>query len=159
MNLRRGVLIVAVVIAVALAAQYVLFSKNTAPISEGVKPVQAEYADITIGNAEFRVEIVRTAEQVRRGLGGREDLSPDTGMWFDFGTENKWGIWMKDMKFPIDIVWLDKNLEVVTTEKNVSPKTFPKTFYPSRSASYVLELPSGTVEKYHLEAGNRAFVR
>lgn len=133
--------------------------KDTASISENVESVQEKYADITIGSADFRVEIVRTPEQSRRGLGGRESLLPDTGMWFDFGSKNRWGIWMKDMKFPIDIVWLNENFEIVTLTERVSPETYPKVFYPSSDASHVLEFSSGTVEKYHIEVGNRAFVK
>ncbi len=159
MNSKQRSIIFIGAVAIALAAQYIIFSKNTAPILEKVEPVSAKYAYITMGNASLTAEVVKTTDEVKLGLSGREGLLPDTGMWFDFGTENLWGIWMKDMKFPIDIVWFDKNLEIITVEKNISPKTFPNIFYPSRDASYVLELPAGTVEKYKIGVGNRAFVR
>jgi uncharacterized membrane protein (UPF0127 family) len=53
---------------------------------------------------------------------------------------------MKDMLFPIDIVWIDSEYRVVSIAKNISPDTFPKTFFPTQSARFVLEMNAGTAE-------------
>jgi len=65
-------------------------------------------------------------------------------MLFVFENPGIHGIWMKDMKFPIDIIWLDKDMSVISKELNVSPDTYPQVFYPSREAYYVLEVKAGT---------------
>ena len=83
----------------------------------------------------------------------------DEGMWCDFGERGKWGIWMKDMKFPIDIVWFDEQYEIITIAERVAPETYPKIFYPARDAMFVLELPVGTVEKYRVKVGESVFTR
>jgi len=64
-----------------------------------------------------------------------------------YPNEAKWGIWMKDMHIPIDIVWLDKNKKIVHIVKNVSPdNSTSKIFEPNTIAKYVVELPAGTVD-------------
>jgi len=64
-----------------------------------------------------------------------------------FEYESDWAYWMKNMKFPIDIVWLDEAKKVVHIVKNASPEySTDKTFKPNKPAKYVLELPAGTVD-------------
>lgn len=78
-----------------------------------------------------------------RGLSGTATLPEDMGMFFVFPADGHHGIWMKQMKYPIDIIWLDSVLKVVHIEEQISPLTFPKTFHPETAARYVLEVPSG----------------
>ena len=51
--------------------------------------------------------------------------------------------WMKDMNFAIDMIWLDKDRQIVTIQSNVSPDSYPKSFCPDKPAQYVLEVNSG----------------
>jgi uncharacterized membrane protein (UPF0127 family) len=75
-------------------------------------------------------------------------------MLFIFEKEAKHGIWMPDMYFSIDIVWLDKNKKVVSTASSVTPETYPKVFVPNDNALYVLELKDGTVENKKIKVGD-----
>ena len=56
-----------------------------------------------------------------------------------------YAFWMKDMMFPIDIIWLDEGFRVVAIAENAAPSSFPNLFTPSSPAQYVLEVPSGFV--------------
>lgn len=129
---------------------------NTVSVSRATstpETVQVSFSkngDIVVVNAE----VVRTEEEVTRGLGGRDSLAPGTGMWFAFSSNGRFGIWMKDMQFAIDIIWVDEDLRVVSIEEKISPDTYPEVFYPSRDARSVLEVPAGFVENSHLEVGN-----
>lgn len=62
----------------------------------------------------------------------------------EFKKEGKYGIWMVFMRFPVDLVFLDKNKKIVDLIKNVPPLSFnPKTwkiYYPEKKCKYVLEL-------------------
>lgn len=72
----------------------------------------------------------------------------------DFKTDDTWGIWMKDMRIPIDIVWLDKDKKVVYIIQNAQPETPVKTVYrPPQPARYVLELPAGSVKQVAIKTG------
>ncbi len=121
--------------------------------------VPKETAMLSVNNTSITVEIVRTPEEFYKGLSGRTSLEPDFGMWFDFSTDGRQGIWMKDMKFPIDILWIDSNQIIITIEENVAPDTYPKVFYPTRDARFVLEVSAGTVEKYSFEVGQEVFMK
>ena len=60
---------------------------------------------------------------------------------------SRYAYWMKDMLFPTDVVWLDAFYRVIDLEEGIAPDTYPKIFEPDQPALFVLELPSGSVEK------------
>lgn len=117
------------------------------------KPYDNNSKTIKIGNISISVEIADTLELRQQGLSGREMMPELTGMFFIFESPAQYKFWMKDMNFPIDIVWIDENFYIINIEKRVSPKTFPQTFSPDRPAKYALELPAGFSDKYRIEPG------
>ncbi len=108
---------------------------------------------ITIGGVSVSVEVADTASLREQGLSGRSDLPKGQGMLFVFDTDGAWGIWMKDMQFPIDIVWADASGTVITVAANVAPETYPEVFNPSAPARYVLELPAGFAAAHGIVEG------
>ena len=109
---------------------------------------------ISIGDTVISVEVADTEGSREQGLSGRSDLRSGKGMLFVFDTDGTWGIWMKDMQFPIDIVWVDVFGTVVTVAENVAPDTYPKVFNPSAPARYVLELPAGFTAEQGIKEGS-----
>ncbi len=89
-----------------------------------------------------------------KGLSGRAGLAPDEGILFVFPADGQYGFWMKDMRFPIDILWLSGRGEILDMRKSVSPSTYPAVFTPAASARYVLELPAGFSEAYTVKIGD-----
>jgi len=61
----------------------------------------------------LRVEVVTTPETLRRGLSGRNALPARHGMLFVFEKEARQAMWMPNMKFPLDILWLDRNMKIL----------------------------------------------
>lgn len=100
-------------------------------------------------------EVAQTSAARRLGLSGRTSLSSGKGMMFIFETPGKYGFWMKDMKFDLDIMWIDEEGRIVTIERDVTPDTYPATFINSVNAVRVLELPAGSAEKYGLFLGSK----
>ena len=100
-------------------------------------------------------EVVQTEEARSRGLSGRASLAEGHGMLFVFEQDGQWGIWMKDMHFSIDILWLDAAGTVVTVASSISPETYPESFHPEAPARYVLELPAGYAAKAGIAKGAR----
>ena len=107
----------------------------------------------------IRLEFAETAEERQKGLSGRESLPRGTGLFFVFPESDLHGIWMRDMRFPIDVIWLNESLVVVDTAINVTPATFPKVFQPQVPARYVLETNYGLVEVHGIKPGMQAFFR
>ncbi len=92
------------------------------------------------------------------GLSGIKSLSDKEGLWFDFLSDGRHSIWMKEMNFPIDIIWFDKNFQVVYIKENATPESFPETFTPTSFDRFVLEVPSGFVQKYAVFLGEKVTV-
>lgn len=93
----------------------------------------------------YVLEIADSEEERIRGLSGRERLAENSGMLFVFDPPQQACMWMKSMRFSIDMLWLDGTKKIINMSADVSPQTFPKLFCATKPASYVLELPSGTI--------------
>ncbi len=124
-------------------------------IDKNNKQENNEISLLIVNNNEFKVEVADTYEKRVKGLSEREYLPDDTVLLFIFDTKEKHEIWMKDMFFSIDIIWLDEDYYVVDYRENVSPDTFPETFYPEEVAMYVVEANAGFVDKNSINNGDR----
>jgi len=97
----------------------------------------------------LQVEVMVEDADRAMGLMFRSSLSPDRGMLFVFEGPEFHGIWMKNCRFPIDILWLDEDRTVVHLQENAPPcKADPCPAYqPLRRASYVVELNAGQARR------------
>ncbi|MDB5161868.1 MAG: hypothetical protein JWM52_376 [Candidatus Saccharibacteria bacterium] len=135
-----GVVIVIIASAVSFGISY--FTKTT---------------DVRFRSTVFSVKLAKDQVSQEKGLSGVTELRQNGGLLMVFDTDDTWGIWMKDMKIPLDIVWLDSNKEVIYIVKNVSPDlATTKTFKPSKVARYVLEVSAGEISKYGIKIGDKA---
>ena len=82
-----------------------------------------------------------------QGLSGRESNVSEPGMFFVFDDDSQHEIWMKDMKFPLHLVWLDNNKRVVDITYDVPPDTYPKTFTSAKPARYLIEIDANFAKK------------
>lgn len=93
----------------------------------------------------LQVEVMVEDADRAMGLMFRPALAEDRGMLFVFDELAFHGIWMKNCKFPIDVLWLDEEQRVVHLAEAIPPcKAEPCPVYqPLRKASYVVELNAG----------------
>ena len=109
---------------------------------------------LRLPNGNISLEIADTQEKRVQGLSGRESLNG--GLLFVFDESSKQNcFWMKDMKFSIDMVWLDESKKIVTIAENVSPDTYPRIFCPNVSARYGLEVEAGKAEELGILTGEK----
>lgn len=108
-----------------------------------------------IGEASIFLERAVTSEERELGLSYRESLREDSGLLFVFDALDFYGFWMKDMKFPIDIIWLDSNFKIVDIEEGVRPESYPKVFTPKFKSLFVLEVNSGFVRENDIKIGEK----
>ncbi len=87
----------------------------------------------------------------------RESLDADKGMLFIFEEEGEYPFWMKNTLIPLDIIWIDRNKEVVFISKNTKPCEVDSCsiINPNRKSQYVLELSGGMVDKIGLNVGEK----
>ncbi len=113
---------------------------------------------IKISSAKLNVDLAITPAEMSKGLSGRESLTENEGMLFIFPAETIPSFWMKEMKFAIDIIWLDEKGRVVGIEHNLQPDSYPKLFSPSQPIKYVLEVKAGWAKKHSIKLGDKAIM-
>lgn len=110
---------------------------------------------VKIAGQKIKVDLALTSIEQGKGLSGKKELKKDTGMLFVFDHSDNYTFWMKDMNFPIDIIWFDENLNVVFVKKNATPESYPESFSPNQNSKYVLEVYSGFSENNNLKVGEK----
>ncbi len=140
-------ILIAVVVFLAIAAYY-------------LKPffVNSGNKTLTIGGQTFEAGIADNALTRAQGLSGRPSLGETEGLFFIFPFVSSTGFWMKDMNFPIDIVWINGG-KVIGFSENLQPEPGKSLFslpiyYPPGSVNQVLEINAGAVKKYNLQVGD-----
>ncbi len=106
-------------------------------------------------NAKFELLVAGTYAQRELGLGNRSGLPANKGMLFPYDQESKPCFWMRGMRFPVDMIWLDKSKTVVDVAANVKPGTFPQAFCPKQPAQYVIELNANAAAKSGVTVGKQ----
>jgi hypothetical protein len=120
--------------------------------------LEKNIAEISFKNVAVNAEVVDREDTRILGLSGKSALKEGEGMWFDFISDGYHGIWMKEMNFPIDILWFDKHLRVIHMKENAAPESYPETYAPSSPDRFVLEVPAGFVKKYTISLGESVTV-
>lgn len=110
-------------------------------------------------NIEIKVEIADSDEERRVGLTNRTGLGQEEGLLFVFDSKNiKPTFWMKDMKFPIDIIWInDDKIAQITENVPTAPDTpdnkIPR-YRPKEEVDHVLEIAAGGVKRNGIAVGD-----
>lgn len=115
---------------------------------------------INLKGKTILVDIADNESLRKTGLSGRKDLNDNEGMLFVYETKTVPIFWMKDMLFPIDIIWIEDNY-VVNISKN-APAPAPGTsdaslprYAPLKPINYVLEVTAGFSDKNNIEPGDQ----
>lgn len=134
---------IAVTVAIAIAALLVIRT-NAGPV-------------IYVGQGSFHTVVAQTQAERQRGLSGSAPLADDQAMLFVFPSDGKWGFWMKDMNYPIDIIWLDQHQVVRHIAENAQPGSYPDiTFAPPVATRYVIETKAGIARAKRITIGTQA---
>ncbi|PIR25571.1 MAG: hypothetical protein COV43_04285 [Deltaproteobacteria bacterium CG11_big_fil_rev_8_21_14_0_20_42_23] len=112
--------------------------------------VSIKTADETIS---VTVEVAKTPEQRAQGLMNREALPQQNGMWFVFDQEVEDSFWMKDTFIPLDIIFVGKDLKVVSIIENTVPES-TELLHSAKPYKYVLEVNAGFVKQHKIEVGD-----
>lgn len=115
----------------------------------------SEGGHVVINGKVINVEIMDEYDEYVKGLSDKEELADDTGFLFDFPDKQIRRFWMKNMHFPIDIIWIEDN-QVVGIAKNCPPEgEIPSKHYISPiPVNFVLEVNSGFTDEYKISEGS-----
>ncbi len=116
----------------------------------------ANHANIKINNTEITVEIADTPKLKRKGLMFRKYLPEKNGMIFLFDKPQKTNFWMKNVNFPLDLIFIYKN-KIIKIYKKLPPcKSKHCPIYPSKVLTEcVIELNGGFCQKYGIQVGQK----
>lgn len=113
-------------------------------------------AKLMINGYALTADIAGTSQQQTTGLAIKSHLNEDQAMLFPFAAPSVQGFWMKDMQFPIDILWIDSNNTIVHIESNLPPCLKGATcpiYSPPLKVIYVLETVAGFSQQHHVIVG------
>jgi len=105
---------------------------------------------IKISSTSLQVEVADTEAKRSLGLSGRAMMDENTGMWFKFEIPGIYPFWMKDMKFPLDFIWI-RGGKIVEIDKNIG---IPAVIIPKGKVDQVIEVNAGWVDKYDIKEGD-----
>lgn len=151
MNSKKVYWILGIIVLALIIGGYVFFGSK--------KNLDLKTTNLSINGINFKVQIAETMLARSQGLSGRESLGTDEGLLFLFGTSGMYPFWMKDMKFPIDIIWISgKTIAGFAESVNPEPEKtiFSLTSYsPPQPVDTVLEINAGLVKQYGFQIGDQ----
>lgn len=112
--------------------------------------------EMRVGETIIQVDLADTIGKQRQGLSGRLSLPKDQGMYFPMGQAALHGFWMRDMKFPLDIIWIRSGIIVDISENVPYPLQgqTPVTVQPKEQADAVLEVNAGFTQRHGVKIGD-----
>jgi uncharacterized membrane protein (UPF0127 family) len=132
---------------VALIAAFASFfipktvvSNTAIPHSYPIDAAGYKTESLSIGTATISVEIADTDALREQGLSDRTSLGANAGMLFVFQSDLIPDFWMKDMNFPLDMIWIDASGTIADITNDILPASYPSTVSPKTPIRYVLEV-------------------
>lgn len=143
-----------VVIVTLCVVGFFLYQQYWDAIKESWEVYRSQHT-LYIGSVAIAVTVADEESERIMGLSGTKSLRDLQGKLFIFQNDGRHGIWMKEMQIPIDILWIDKNLQVVHIQENVNPDTYPTVFTSPSDARFVLEMNAHFVSSLKIKVGDR----
>lgn len=127
--------------------------------NQNQQTLQKGKVSLNVKSLSINATAAITPSDRKKGLSKRDLLPLTEGMLFVFEKSGLWGFWMKDMKFAIDIIWIDENKKIVDISRNLPPEPDKKdrelTVYKSNAqVMYVLEINAGLADFNSLAIGD-----
>jgi uncharacterized membrane protein (UPF0127 family) len=117
---------------------------------------QQYYTDLTpltIGSTTVQASVADSLPERIKGLSGTPYIPAGVVKLFVFNAGGEQSMWMKDMNYNIDMLWLNEKGKIVHIEEHLSPDTYPKSFSSPVPAWYVIEAKDGFVASSSIKIG------
>ena len=102
----------------------------------------------------FFVEVIRDKEGLKKGLSFRASMPEGHGMLFVLDPSQEHAFWMKGMRFPLDIIFIGRDMKITEILENLQPCGECPLYFPKGRPAYALELNAGIARKYNLSVGD-----
>lgn len=115
----------------------------------------SEKVKMEIEGKTINLEVASTTEAKNKGLMNRESLEPNTGMIFIYSQPRILQFWMKDTLIPLDIIFLDETLEIVTIHQETEPNQTQERYSSYEPSQYVIEMKGGWTKTNSVQVGDQ----
>jgi hypothetical protein len=118
---------------------------------------QKEKTIVYFQNYSFEVELAQNSWQRAKGLMFKEEMDENQGMLFVFPKPGLYNFWMKNVRFPSDLIWIDQEKKIVDLKLQQQPCSASScsAIEPKSKAQYVLELKGGMASKAGMTVGSQ----
>lgn len=155
----------AALVIVIIAATYVAFGKNSSLNLNlfNNSGQSGSQTTLKVGAIVVNVELADTEAKRSKGLGGRNSLPQNSGMLFTFDHPDQYKFWMKDMKFPLDFIWIngDSVVDILPNIPNppatVDTSSLP-IYEPVAPVDKVLEVNAGFAASHGIKIGDKVML-
>lgn len=143
----KTIIIIALLVMIILTISTLLISHSN---KFSNSQTNQEISEVCIQESCFKVELAETPEERAIGLMNRTFLAGDNGMLFIFPKSGYYGFWMKNTLIPLDIIWINENLEIVDIVTAQPCGEVCHAYKPDEKAEYVLEINAGMASKLRI---------
>lgn len=145
---------------IILGCTYYTFNKSGSNIFGTLNQSGLERKELRVSSSTITVEIADSPQKRNQGLSGRVNLDPNSGMLFVYPDKDKHRFWMKDMKFPLDFIFI-RDGSIVDMIANVPiPLSGQKDsslpiYEPIEPINMMLEVNSGFILSNNVKVGDK----
>ncbi|MCL4437535.1 DUF192 domain-containing protein [Patescibacteria group bacterium] len=159
-------LLVPIAILVVAMTLFGIYAAVIAPARVNMKsqaPAAAPTGSVvTIDGHQFGVKVAVSSSDQEKGMSIFNSLPQDEGMLFLFPSYSYYGFWMKNMKFPIDIIWINED-KIAGIQENAPVENLPDyqlpNYYPPEAINKVLEINAGLSQEYGFKVGDEVDIK
>jgi len=120
-------------------------------------PQLQPHVTMHVGDGVYTAQVAKTATQRSALIAETPSLRDSQALLLIYGSEEKWMVNVKDLKFSADMVGPGKDKKVVYVVKNAAADSYSdEQFVSKQNAQYVILLPAGTVTKKSINIDSEA---
>jgi uncharacterized membrane protein (UPF0127 family) len=153
MSVNKIIIFIGILFAIFITFIFIQFNPFGKSASETASTAGAT---VVIKDQTFSITVAQTEQEKQKGLSGVASLPLEEGKLFIFEKPGTYAFWMKDMKFPIDIIFIngDKIVSIAENAKPVTSGEFP-VYQPTGPSDKALEINAGLSKKYNFKPGDK----
>ena len=118
--------------------------------------ISGKSTKVLVNDQTFKVIVAKSDKDKQIGLSEKNKIEQDQGMLFIFDNPQYHSFWMKDMKFPIDIIYINGDKVTTVIDSARPPGSIGgnlETYQPLYKSDKVLEVNAGIANKYNIKSG------
>jgi uncharacterized membrane protein (UPF0127 family) len=157
-------IVLGTVVLCAVAVGIYFMENKTAPEAAGATGAVRLNFDhaIMLDGTRLNVALADTDQTRQQGLSGQTSLTDIEGMMFDFSNSERRrpGFWMKEMQFPLDIIWIKDNVVIDIARDVPAPSTGTELsklplYFPPTEIDKVIEVNAGWCARHNIGNGSK----